>query len=211
MDNREYVSKVREFSSRESWSREVSLILFTLRGLVRTSEAIPQFGLDFGCGVGKATRLMGAFVSKAVGFDINVTMLEEARENCPRCEFYADHRFMNVSPGYSMVLAHHSLAHVPNYEAELLDLNLSMVPGGVIAVATPNARYSWWMGLYNKMAGYKHDPTIRHWWTAKTLSADLEHAGFVVRHVMYLGETPKFLPFLGSSSRSRLVVFAEKV
>lgn len=51
----------------------------------------PRSALDFGCGVGRLTRALGAVTGRAVGIDVAPSMLAEARRDAPHSVAFADH------------------------------------------------------------------------------------------------------------------------
>jgi len=50
---------------------------------VRFGPFDPRSALDFGCGVGRLTRALGAVTGRAVGVDVAASMLDEARRDAP--------------------------------------------------------------------------------------------------------------------------------
>ncbi len=75
--------------------------------------------LDFGCGVGRLTRALGARFERAIGIDISAGMVEQARrlnEGFPACEFRlnaaADLAQLD-SDSFDLVYSSIALQHVP--------------------------------------------------------------------------------------------------
>ena len=49
----------------------------------------PRSALDFGCGVGRLTRALGAVTTRALGIDVAPSMLAEARRDAPETVAFA--------------------------------------------------------------------------------------------------------------------------
>lgn len=64
-----------------SGQHEIDLQLAVQRARFGPFE--PRSALDFGCGVGRLTRGLGAVTGNAVGIDVAASMLDEARKDAP--------------------------------------------------------------------------------------------------------------------------------
>jgi ubiquinone/menaquinone biosynthesis C-methylase UbiE len=119
--------------------QEVEKVLAHVRSLGLSPDAsLPA--LDFGCGVGRLTRALGAHFSESWGVDISPTMIERAREfhrDYPRCRFLVNPttRLNQLADSYfgfvytSIVLQHIPPQHARKYLAELLRV---LRPGGIL-------------------------------------------------------------------------------
>jgi SAM-dependent methyltransferase len=115
--------------------------------LVDAVQPVPRGrALDFGCGVGRLTRALGAEFERAVGVDISEAMVEQARrlnEASLTCEFR-----VNTTPDlrqfetgsfdfvYSSLVLQHlpSAGHVEGYVAEFLRIAR---PDGLVVFGIP--------------------------------------------------------------------------
>lgn len=99
--------------------------------------------LDFGCGVGRLTRALRNSFDSAVGVDISDSMIKQARELNPNCDFilidgtrlpFADHQFDFV---YSNVVLQHqpSKAIALAYISEFIRV---CKPNGIIVFQLPS-------------------------------------------------------------------------
>jgi SAM-dependent methyltransferase len=102
--------------------------------------------LDFGCGVGRLTRALGAHFGECVGVDLSSAMLERAREingDRPNCRFVHNARpdlaiFDDAS--FDFVLSDIVLQHLPDrataavYIGELVRV---LRPGGLLVFQMP--------------------------------------------------------------------------
>lgn len=78
-----------------------------------------ELALDFGCGVGRATRALGTYFPKCYGLDISETMISKAREihHPPACEFMvntSDNLRVFPDDHFDMIYTCGVLQHVPN-------------------------------------------------------------------------------------------------
>ena len=112
----------------------------------RGRPARRQRALDFGCGVGRLTRALGARFERAVGIDISAGMIEHARRlngAFPACEFRlnaaADLRQLE-SDSFDLVYSSIALQHVPTVpEVERYVTELVRVarPDGLVVFGLP--------------------------------------------------------------------------
>jgi SAM-dependent methyltransferase len=92
----------------------------------------PASALDFGCGVGRLTRVLAERVERVVGVDISPTMLEHARRNAPDAVFAAvipDETFDFI---VSLIVFQHM--PVPDGMGALRGLLARLRPGGRAAL-----------------------------------------------------------------------------
>jgi SAM-dependent methyltransferase len=129
---------------------------FLATGRIDVDRFMPQFErlspdtprtrlLDFGCGVGRVTRVFSQYFDQVVGVDVAPSMIEWARSlhaDCTRCTFVLN-RAPNLrcfesnsfSVAYSrIVLQHIRPAIVEGYIAELIRV---LQPGGVLMFQLP--------------------------------------------------------------------------
>lgn len=126
-----------------SGEQEVADLIERLRRLGMT-PAGPA--LEFGCGVGRVTRALGAAVGEAHGVDIAASMLERARERAdPGCEYHLnDATDLGVfgADRFGLVYSRLVFQHMPASLGEgfLAELLRVAAPGAPVVVQVPEAR-----------------------------------------------------------------------
>jgi SAM-dependent methyltransferase len=108
-----------------------------------------EAALDFGCGVGRVTRALGARFEKVLGVDISGSMVRQAREYCASVSnvsfAVADARVLATfeSGGFDLVYSRWVLQHLEDEAAirnAVRGLARVVRPGGLLAIQLP-ARY----------------------------------------------------------------------
>jgi ubiquinone/menaquinone biosynthesis C-methylase UbiE len=157
------------------WERRRALLL----GEVRPGERV----LDLGCGAGRFVAALREAGAEPVGVELAEAALDRARANAPG----ADLRL--VADDGSLPLEHASvdlvwcsevLEHVPDTAHLLLEVRRVLRPGGRLLVTVPDhPRVRTALKALTRFEAH-FDPLGQHvrFYTRRSLSATLEHAGF---------------------------------
>ena len=115
--------------------------LAAMRALIAPA---PQPGatpaLDFGCGGGRATRLLLELGYRATGYDLSLEMLELARRNLGQREdvgLTADRQ--ELQAGWPLIVSLGVLDYYPDSGPLWQEWRQLLAPGGVLVVTAPNA------------------------------------------------------------------------
>ena len=186
--------------------------------LRRTTPAPSARVLDVGCGLG---LLMGVLEERGFatcGIDSQEEAIARARPNCAGelVRATADEELPFPAGTFDAVVMNDVIEHVADPAFSLEEAHRVLLPRGILFVATLNGHSisRWLMG---KRWTWHLDPTHRHIFTPRSLSASLRKAGFTVErsHVFLnfsqVGEASKWLrplraigrpipcPFIGDS------------
>jgi SAM-dependent methyltransferase len=139
---------------------EVSVVMDRLATLKALPDPRGAF-LDFGCGVGRVSRVLMDYFLTGYGIDISPTMIERAKQYCAsdrRKPVYIvnEHEHLKLLPSDSIdfVYSHIVLQHLPRplqpvFVSEFLRV---LRPGGIAAFQVPTADLETWMGRRVKNA-----------------------------------------------------------
>lgn len=200
----EYARKIDLFSNKKIWREEAHRALSCLD--LNSSHRL----LDFGCGTGAmayvAKRHWGV---KYIGIETNKALSRIAKAHLmmgyrivPSMEF--------VYEPFHGAIFHHSLAHVDDPVDVLKKVSAKISIAGKVVIVTPNSLYSRMMAPYNTLTGYQGDHTTKHFFDEGSLQETISLAGLKSNKVFYMGDLPKFLPFLPDRFRYRLVMVCSK-
>lgn len=152
-----------------------------VRGLPRVERA-----LDLGCGDGRLTGALRA--ARVVGADPSAVALERARRRAP------DREWVETAPGealpfadgsFDLALCADTLEHVQDVQGLLSEVRRVLVPGGRLALSTPE--HGRRTGLAVLVRGFEpfFDPFSPHlrFFTARSLRGALDDLGFEVEQV----------------------------
>lgn len=157
--------------SSSAWSKEeffatgkeeVRLVMERLRALDAVPDPAGSF-LDFGCGVGRATRALMNYFSEGCGIDISPTMIEQARNysiNDPRRPRYLVNTHSDLamieSGSIDFVYSHIVLQHIPaQFQTGFIGEFLRILkPGGIAAFQIPTANLE--SATRRRMRALKH-------------------------------------------------------
>jgi 2-polyprenyl-3-methyl-5-hydroxy-6-metoxy-1,4-benzoquinol methylase len=115
--------------------RRAEVILEFLRSLNLDRPKI----LDFGCGTGWLTAMLGKF-GPITGVDLAESAIATARAHCPNGTFFAGDIFKMSLPTdhFDVVVSQEVLAHVPDQLAYINRAADVLRPGGYLIITTPN-------------------------------------------------------------------------
>jgi len=105
-----------------------------------TLDAV-QVAVDLGCGPGNSTEILAARYPTASiqGIDSAQDMIDAARERLPHVDFeVADIAHWQAPRGVEVILANASLQWLPDHARLYPHLVAQLVPGGCLAVQTPD-------------------------------------------------------------------------
>ena len=105
-----------------------------------TLDAV-QVAVDLGCGPGNSTEILAARYPTASiqGIDSAQDMIDAARERLPHVDFeVADIAHWQAPRGVEVILANASLQWLPDHARLYPHLVTQLVPGGCLAVQTPD-------------------------------------------------------------------------
>jgi 2-polyprenyl-3-methyl-5-hydroxy-6-metoxy-1,4-benzoquinol methylase len=103
--------------------------------------------LDFGCGVGRLSRALGAHVDHVLGLDISASMIASAKDhNAAYANLdFAVHSDVDLAAfeagSFDVVCSLLVLQHIPSVvmiEAYLVELTMVLAPGGVMMLGLPS-------------------------------------------------------------------------
>jgi SAM-dependent methyltransferase len=123
-----------------SGEEHVDELFADVHDLVDPSFA-PKRVLEYGCGVGRLLIPLARKAREAVGIDVSLSMLAEARRNCEAhgvtsVELLSTNELGNLEPDFDLVHSALVLQHVPVRQGERIlgDLIRLLRPGGVGAI-----------------------------------------------------------------------------
>lgn len=192
MDNWKYAQSVEEWSQSNAWLYEACTALEHLR--------LPRGALvlDVGCNTGQLMSLLSRLRMYPVGVEVNKAALIRMEERFPNHAWQVyptiEEASAAMSGGFDAVVMSHVICHMPHPERAIKDAYAALRPGGRIAIMTPNPIYDRLMIPWNRLTGYRSDPTILHevgMARVRAVVAQLPNAGM---KYFYLGEHVKWLP-----------------
>lgn len=130
-----------------------------------------DYVLDFGCGVGWTSRILGACGCEVVGTDVSATAIDMARGlaeqwrqaglldfgDRPAIEFrlFDGHRIDLPDASVDKIFVLDAFHHVPNQAATLREFSRVLKPGGVVGMCEPGPNHSKHPDLQREMALHK--------------------------------------------------------
>ena len=187
MHQRQPVYQEQYFQDRESWPdfRTEAEALLRLSRLPGDGHA-----LEVGCGGGELLLRVAARCRVAVGLDLSREGLAVARRKAGLRVLMARAEELPMASGsFDALLAQHLIEHLPDPVAALREWRRVLRPGGMVALATPNAAHP--------DPSIFYDPSHTRLFTAPILRLAMEEAGFRVVHLSAL------FPFLGPGRLAR--------
>jgi len=139
---------------------EVAVVMDRLAALKALPDPRGAF-LDFGCGVGRVSRVLMEYFMTGYGIDISPTMIERAKQYSAddrRKPVYIvnEHEHLNILPSDSIdfVYSHIVLQHLPRRLQPVLVSEFLRVlrRGGIAAFQVPTEDLETWMGRRVKSA-----------------------------------------------------------
>ena len=94
--------------------------------------------LDLGCGPGNSTQVLRQVFpqSHIVGVDYSPQMIQQAKENCPGCDFVLGNA-TQLQGSYDLIFSNACLQWVPDHRKLIPYLFEHLADGGVLAVQVP--------------------------------------------------------------------------
>jgi ubiquinone/menaquinone biosynthesis C-methylase UbiE len=112
-----------------------------LRDVLASFPLRPARILDFGCGQGRLTGLLGEFFeqSSITGTDISETALEMAAQKLPGIEFvpFEGQKTPFADSSFDLVFSYHVLEHVPDLPESIAEMARLTRPGGRLVACLP--------------------------------------------------------------------------
>lgn len=157
------------------------------RGLERAARL-----LDLGCGDGTNLVWLRDFTESLYGSDYNAIRLARARAYMPDTTlFLGDILDYPVVDGFfDVVYFNHVIEHIPNDKAALATAYRILAPGGLLVLGTPNEGAWWWQLAYERAPEIRRTTDHVHFYTAASIRAKMQDAGFNVFEVKHMGWGP---------------------
>ena len=142
--------------------------------------------LDFACGTGRVTQVVGALASHSVGVDVSPSMVEQAKEKCPQTQFVLQDLTLEplaVAP-FDLVTTFRFLGNAqPDLRsAALRALHDLVAPRGRLIVNNHRNPVSF-HSLLRRLRGKANEPGLTFW----RLRHLLEENGFEVERAYAVG------------------------
>lgn len=146
-------------------------------------------GLDLGCGDGANFDWLRPHFSRLYGSDYNLLRLMRARKlgfdvrlfMADICEYPAE------DDNFDVIYFNHVLEHIPDDVAALREVHRILKPGGLVILGVPNEGAAFWQFAYRLQPRVRATSDHLHHYTAKSITARCEEAGFKVRMVHPIG------------------------
>lgn len=168
--------------------KRVDLVRGYLERVVSSSSARPML-LDMGCGDGGNFPWLSSLAVDLYGSDYNLLRLERARSrNMAKSIVLADILDYPVGDGeMDIVFFNHVLEHIPDDKRALSEVYRILKKGGTCVLGVPNEGAWWWQTAYKLEPQSLKTTDHVHFYTAKTLSAKVQEAGFKIDQVHHIG------------------------
>ena len=158
--------------------------------------------LDMGCGDGNHLEYLRNYAGNIYGSDYNLVRLARANaRDFPVTLFLANILDYPAQDGFfDIVFFHHVIEHIPQDEAALKTIYRILKPGGLLVLGTPNEGAWWWQLAYKLQPATLRTTDHVHFYTSKSLSEQVQRAGFEIKEVEHIGWGP---PHWGLDARIR--------
>jgi ubiquinone/menaquinone biosynthesis C-methylase UbiE/uncharacterized protein YbaR (Trm112 family) len=146
-------------------------------------------GLDLGCGDGMHLSWLSQHIPTLYACDYNLRRLTRAAA-VPGTKqlFMADVTDLPIEDGaFDVIFFNHVLEHIPDDDKALSEAHRVLKPGGLLILGTPNEGALFWQLAYQWQPETLAATDHVHFYTAKSLRAKCEKAGFVIRDVHPIG------------------------
>lgn len=171
-------------SGEATFQRRVDMALSALDGRKRV--------LDFGCGIGQASRIFAEAGHEVVGVDISTPAVLHARENAPNATFETvAHEGALPFPDqvFDACYCSEVIEHLFDIRGFFDEMARVLVPGGLLLLTTPY--HGWLKNLVIVTFGFdRHfDPTGEHirFFSTNSLRRCLKEHGFSLIHRRGIG------------------------
>jgi SAM-dependent methyltransferase len=146
-------------------------------------------GIDLGCGDGANLAWLAGHVRHLWISDYNPLRLQRAAAgSVDAVPFLADlTNFPAIDGAFDLVFCNHVLEHVVDDDAALLEGRRITADGGLFILGVPNEGAAFWRLAYRLQPASRRSTDHVHFYTAESLAAQCERAGFVVEHIEHIG------------------------
>ena len=140
--------------------------------------------LDFGCGIGTQTWILGRKVQSIVGVDISEPAVAEARQGAAVFGEHANAEFMvgdllrlGLEPDFTKVLSFCVIEHVANAEEVMREFHRLLKPGGELILSADSLAR---IDDEAFIARHREKHHVERYYTPDTLRELIEQAGFEI-------------------------------
>lgn len=181
-----YETRLGEFGPRLSTINEVC---FVGDGLGIDREHLV---LDVGCGDGLAGQLMHRrYGCEVRGLEIQPSLAARARARGVTAWLYDGRGAMPFkSESFDVVTCFHTLAHVADPFATMLEMRRILKPGGRLGIVTPNRWYTLAMLPKNLVNDYRPDLSVLRYYGPRSLGVLMRDVGYARAWTYCIGEKP---------------------
>lgn len=146
-------------------------------------------GLDLGCGDGANLAWLRPYFQDFYGSDYNLLrLLRASRLPDAPFLFMADiNDYPTEDDSFDVIYFNHVLEHIPDDTAALREVHRILRPGGLVVLGVPNEGAAFWQLAYRLQPAVRASSDHIHHYTAETISARCEAAGFKIREVHSIG------------------------
>lgn len=148
--------------------------------------------LDLGCGDGTNLVWLARYGERLYGSDYNMIRLARARARGTGATlFLADILDYPVLDAFfDVVFFNHVIEHIPDDCGAVATVFRVLKPGGLLILGTPNEGSWWWQIAYRRAPEIRASTDHVHFYTAETIGARMQTAGFNILDVEHLGWGP---------------------